>query len=174
MAQAAFPHVCAFLCRHCELKLPYASRCRPAALSFRCTFSSKKRVYIILTLTWTLYSTKSESGRPVHPHTTGEDSFAHSPTHLCQRHIACYTDSFFALLLLVYSLPLSSFFQDEELQTIYLTSTQCSEADRRIYPSHSRRLRVASGVTAPGPALEGAPRFRPEFILMSLSSYILR
>ena len=33
-----------------------------------------------------------------------------------------------------------------------------------------RRLRVASGATAPGPALEGAPRFRP----MSLSSYILR
>ena len=33
-----------------------------------------------------------------------------------------------------------------------------------------RRLRVASGATDPGPALEGAPRFRP----MSLSSYILR
>ena len=33
-----------------------------------------------------------------------------------------------------------------------------------------RRLRVANGATAPGPALEGAPRFRP----MSLSSYILR
>ena len=33
-----------------------------------------------------------------------------------------------------------------------------------------RRLRVASGATAPSPALEGAPRFRP----MSLSSYILR
>ena len=33
-----------------------------------------------------------------------------------------------------------------------------------------RRLRVASGATAPGPALEGAPPFRP----MSLSSYILR
>ena len=33
-----------------------------------------------------------------------------------------------------------------------------------------RRLRVASGATAPGPALEGAPRFRP----MSLSSCILR
>ena len=32
-----------------------------------------------------------------------------------------------------------------------------------------RRLRVASGATAPGPALEGAQRFRP----MSLSSYIL-
>ena len=30
------------------------------------------------------------------------------------------------------------------------------------------RLRVASGATAPGPTLEGAPRFRP----MSLSSYI--
>ena len=33
-----------------------------------------------------------------------------------------------------------------------------------------RRLRVASVATAPGPALEGAPRFRR----MSLSSYILR
>jgi len=31
-------------------------------------------------------------------------------------------------------------------------------------------LRVASVATAPGPALEGAPRFRR----MSLSSYILR
>jgi len=29
---------------------------------------------------------------------------------------------------------------------------------------------VASGATAPGPTLEGTPRFRP----MSLSSYILR
>ena len=36
--------------------------------------------------------------------------------------------------------------------------------------SQGRRLRVASGATAPGPALEGAPRFRP----MSLSSCILR
>jgi len=36
-----------------------------------------------------------------------------------------------------------------------------------------RRLRVASGATAPGPALEGAPRFRPKIVLMSLSSYIL-
>jgi hypothetical protein len=33
-----------------------------------------------------------------------------------------------------------------------------------------RRLRVASGATAPGPSLEGAPRFRP----VSLSSYIFR
>jgi hypothetical protein len=39
---------------------------------------------------------------------------------------------------------------------------------------HSRRLRVASGATAPGPALEGAPRFRPMVVLISLSSYILR
>jgi hypothetical protein len=38
---------------------------------------------------------------------------------------------------------------------------------------HSRSLRVASGATAPGPALEGAPRFRPKVVLMSLSSYIL-
>jgi len=37
-----------------------------------------------------------------------------------------------------------------------------------------RRLRVASGATAPGLALEGAPRFRPKVILMSLSSYILQ
>ena len=36
--------------------------------------------------------------------------------------------------------------------------------------NQGRRLGVASGVTAPGPALEGAPRFRP----MSLSTYILR
>jgi len=33
-----------------------------------------------------------------------------------------------------------------------------------------RRLGAASGATAPGPALEGVPRFRP----VSLSSYILR
>jgi hypothetical protein len=39
---------------------------------------------------------------------------------------------------------------------------------------HSRRLRVASGATAPGPALEGAPRFRPKVVLISLSGYILR
>ena len=36
--------------------------------------------------------------------------------------------------------------------------------------AQGRRLRVAGGATAQGPALEGAPRFRP----MSLSSYILR
>jgi hypothetical protein len=40
--------------------------------------------------------------------------------------------------------------------------------------THRWRLRVASGATAPGPALEGAPRFRPKVVLMSLSSYILR
>jgi hypothetical protein len=34
---------------------------------------------------------------------------------------------------------------------------------------HRRRLRVASGVTTPGPALEGAPCFRPKVILMSMS-----
>jgi hypothetical protein len=39
---------------------------------------------------------------------------------------------------------------------------------------HSRRLRVASGATVPDPALEGAPRFRPKVVLMSLSSYILQ
>ena len=37
-----------------------------------------------------------------------------------------------------------------------------------------RRLSVASGATVPGPALEGAPRFRPKGVLLSLSSYILR
>ena len=36
--------------------------------------------------------------------------------------------------------------------------------------TQGRRLRVACGATAPGPALEGAQRFRP----MSFSSYILR
>jgi hypothetical protein len=35
---------------------------------------------------------------------------------------------------------------------------------------HRRRLRVVSGATAPGPALEGARRFRPKVVLMSLSS----
>ena len=39
-----------------------------------------------------------------------------------------------------------------------------------LIADQGRRLRVASGATAPGPALEGAPRSRP----MSLSSYILR
>jgi hypothetical protein len=34
---------------------------------------------------------------------------------------------------------------------------------------HSQCLEVASGVTAPSPALEGAPRFRPKVVLMSLS-----
>jgi hypothetical protein len=43
-----------------------------------------------------------------------------------------------------------------------------------VSSSHSRRLGVVSGATAPGPALEGAPRFRPKVVLMSLSSYILR
>ena len=43
--------------------------------------------------------------------------------------------------------------------------------DRTIHCEiQGRRLRVASGATAPGPALERAPHFRP----MSLSSYILR
>jgi hypothetical protein len=31
-------------------------------------------------------------------------------------------------------------------------------------------LGVASGATAPGPTLEGAPSFRPKVVLMSLSS----
>ena len=39
-----------------------------------------------------------------------------------------------------------------------------------VVSEQGRSLRVASGATAPGPALEGAPRFRP----MSLSDYILR
>jgi hypothetical protein len=38
----------------------------------------------------------------------------------------------------------------------------------------SRPLGVAKGATAPGPAFEVAPRFRPKVVLMSLSSYILR
>jgi len=43
------------------------------------------------------------------------------------------------------------------------------------YTSHQRRRsRVASGATTPGPALEGAPRFRPKVVVMSLSSYILQ
>jgi hypothetical protein len=33
---------------------------------------------------------------------------------------------------------------------------------------HRRRLRVASGATAPDPAQERAPRFRPKVVLMSL------
>jgi hypothetical protein len=37
------------------------------------------------------------------------------------------------------------------------------------YPQR-RRLRVASGATAPGPAQERAPRFRHKFVLISLSS----
>ena len=41
---------------------------------------------------------------------------------------------------------------------------------QRYIPDQGRRLRLASGATAPGPALEGALRFRP----MGLSSYILR
>ena len=41
---------------------------------------------------------------------------------------------------------------------------------RLVSYRQGRRLGVAGGATAPGPALEGAPRFRP----MSLSSYILR
>jgi len=43
-----------------------------------------------------------------------------------------------------------------------------------VMGNQRRRLRVASGATAPGPALEGALRFRPKVVLMSLSSYILR
>jgi hypothetical protein len=39
---------------------------------------------------------------------------------------------------------------------------------------HRWCLRVASGVTTPGPALEEAPCFRPKVVLMSLSTYILR
>jgi hypothetical protein len=36
--------------------------------------------------------------------------------------------------------------------------------------THRQLLRVASGATTPGPALEGAPRFKPKVVLMSLSS----
>jgi hypothetical protein len=52
-------------------------------------------------------------------------------------------------------------------------NNQCTQATN-IYSTHSRRLRVANGAIAPGPALEGAPRFRPKVVLMRLSSYILR
>jgi len=41
-----------------------------------------------------------------------------------------------------------------------------------VSQQHERRWRVASGATAPGPALEGHPRFGPKVVLMSLSSYI--
>ena len=52
------------------------------------------------------------------------------------------------------------------------TNSNSENARSRMMASfrQGRRLRVASGATAPRPALEGAPRFR----LMSLSSYILR
>jgi hypothetical protein len=36
--------------------------------------------------------------------------------------------------------------------------------------SHRRRLRVASGATAPVPVLERAPHFKPKVVLVSLSS----
>jgi hypothetical protein len=36
--------------------------------------------------------------------------------------------------------------------------------------THRRLLRVASGATAPGSALEGARRFRPKVVFISLSS----
>jgi hypothetical protein len=45
---------------------------------------------------------------------------------------------------------------------------------RSMYCGQRRRLRVASGTTAPGPALEEAPAFRPNAVLMSLSSYFFR
>ena len=51
----------------------------------------------------------------------------------------------------------------------FLTSLKPVNFSRRTL-HQGRRLRVASRASAPGPALEGAPRFRP----MSLSSYILR
>jgi hypothetical protein len=35
-----------------------------------------------------------------------------------------------------------------------------------VCSEHSRRLRVASGATAPGPALEVAPHFRPKVALL--------
>jgi len=52
-------------------------------------------------------------------------------------------------------------------------SVSCFQGIRplaKVTGRQGRRLSVASGATAPGPALEGAPRFRP----ISLSSYILR
>jgi hypothetical protein len=71
----------------------------------------------------------------------------------------------------------------KNLRLVYLRTDKPSDFEnwktltktyREQFYRHSRRLRVASGATAPGPALEGAPRFRPKVVLMSLSSYILR
>jgi hypothetical protein len=55
----------------------------------------------------------------------------------------------------------------------FLTSCKPVSFSRRTL-LHRRCLGVASGATAPGPAIEGAPRFRPKVVLMSLSNYILR
>jgi len=44
-------------------------------------------------------------------------------------------------------------------------SPMCFNWNKSITGQQRRRLRVASGATAPDPALEGAPRFRPyEFV----------
>jgi len=48
---------------------------------------------------------------------------------------------------------------------VNVVNVMCSDEEQ--WHGKGRRLRVASGATAPGPALEGAPRFRP----LSLSSY---
>jgi hypothetical protein len=58
----------------------------------------------------------------------------------------------------------------EAIEGQHHSPQQWSNQNRPHARSQERRLRVASGATAPGPALEGVPRFR----LMSLSSYILR
>ena len=66
-------------------------------------------------------------------------------------------------------------------ERVCVQTTKVIHCLRQVYVKHTmsrckepynqrRRLRVASGATVPGPALEGAPRFRR----MSLSSYILR
>ena len=46
--------------------------------------------------------------------------------------------------------------------SIYWLMGICEVSDCSLVNCHQgRRLMVASGATAPGPALEGAPRFRP-------------
>ena len=76
----------------------------------------------------------------------------------------------------------------EQGNMLGIKSSDCNERNHNItrrmwcdsatissqYNSQRRCLRVVSGATVPGPALEGAPRYRPKGVLLSLSSYILR
>ena len=57
-----------------------------------------------------------------------------------------------------------------QVRNVRLVFLICMGSFKSVCFVQGRRLREASGTTAPGPALDGAPRFRP----MSLSSYILR